>query len=378
MNFEKRVNELRKFMQEKEIKGSIIFLPENQYYFSAFKAKSYTRPIVLIILENQIDLIIPGLEEEHVKADAQASNIYTYYEQPDKISKGQSFFDYLLTIISKFKKNSKIGVEFNTINYNFSKIVTDNNLQLVDIEAKIFEMRMVKDQDEIANIIEAGKLVSLALKGSLDKAREGVSELEIDQAGTQYLYPRIREKFNNVLLAPSKPMSPSGIDRSVRPHLESTTRKLEKEDICIHSRQLFFEYYGAECERTFFTGKPTDKQRRLFELMYESQQVAMNILKPGIKARKVDETARGIFKKAGLEKYFIHRTGHGIGLFKHERPYLRFDNELVLRDGMVVSIEPGIYIPKIGGFRHSDTLVVTKEGSKLITEYPRELKDLVF
>jgi len=378
MNFEKRVNKLRKFMQEKEIKGSIIFLPENQYYFSAFKARSYTRPIVLIILEDQIDLIVPGLEEEHAKANAQVSNICTYYEQPDKISKDQSFFDYLLPILSKFKKNNKIGVEFNTLDYNSSKIITDNNLQLVDIGAKIFEMRMIKDQDEIANVIEAGKLVSLALKGSLGKAREGVSELEIDQAGTQYLYSRIREKFDNVILIPSKPMSPSGIDRSVRPHLNSTTRKLEKKDICIHSRQLFFEHYGAECERTFFVGKPTDKQKEIFDLMYESQKTAINTLKPGIEARKVDEAARGIFKKAGLEKYFIHRTGHGIGLFKHERPYLRFDNELVLQDGMIVSIEPGIYIPKIGGFRHSDTLIVTKEGSKLITEYPRELKDLIF
>jgi Xaa-Pro aminopeptidase len=102
----------------------------------------------------------------------------------------------------------------------------------------------------------------------------------------------------------------------------------------------------------------------------------MDMVKPGVKAKDVDIASFEVFDKAGYGDYVQHRIGHGLGLSEHEEPYLRFDNELVLEEGMVYTIEPGIYLPGIGGFRHSDTIIVTKDGCRSFTTYPRGIDDL--
>ena len=93
-------------------------------------------------------------------------------------------------------------------------------------------------------------------------------------------------------------------------------------------------------------------------------------------AAEVDEVSRVVIREAGYEEYAVHRVGHGLGISEHEEPYLRFDNDLVLEEGMVFCVEPGIYVPELGGFRHSDTVVLTREGSRPTTDYPRDLASL--
>ncbi|MGG4498683.1 M24 family metallopeptidase [Brevibacillus reuszeri] len=153
---------------------------------------------------------------------------------------------------------------------------------------------------------------------------------------------------------------------------------MQKGDTVIHTRQVVFNGYRAELERTVFIGEPSKQQRKTFEVMRLAQETAMEFIKPGVTAKQVDKVARNVIHKAGLGEYAIHRVGHGIGVSSHEEPYLRFDNDLVLEEGMVYTIEPGIYIPGLGGFRHSDTVVLTAGGNKLITEYLRDLDSLVF
>lgn len=115
----------------------------------------------------------------------------------------------------------------------------------------------------------------------------------------------------------------------------------------------------------------------MFEVMVEAQRKAIESVRPGVKCSEIDNAARKVIEEAGYGKYFIHRTGHGLGLSAHEGPYLRFDSNLELLPDMVISIEPGFYIPKVGGFRHSDTVVVTERGRKIITKVPRDIDSLV-
>lgn len=144
----------------------------------------------------------------------------------------------------------------------------------------------------------------------------------------------------------------------------------------IHTRQVAVEGYRAELERTLIVGDPTPEQERAFAVMHEAQQAAMRAVKPGAAMRGVDAAAREIIAAAGYGAHAIHRSGHGIGIGVHEQPFLRFDNPEALVPGMVVTIEPGFYVPGLGGFRHSDTLAVTDVGSELLTEYPRSLAAL--
>lgn len=377
MDTTKRVNKLRKVMKERDIDFSIITNTENQFYFSGLKAITYSRPIVLGIDAKKLSLIIPSLEENHAKKATNADELYVYHETFVKDGNGSSYIERLKVLISTYPKNAKIGVEFSTLPVLLANIMKDAGFKLINIDTDIERMRYIKDQEEIELITESGRLVSLALKTSLENSSSRITEMELDQFGNQSLFAEVAQKHPDSTLD-FFVMSPSGLDRSILPHVFSNTRKLEENDIIIHSRQVGLNGYRAECERTFFVGKPTEKQKDIFKLAYEAQLAALEVIKVGVTAREVNEVARKVFQDAGMEQYSIHRTGHGIGIGLHEEPSLRYDNELVLQEGMVFCVEPGLYIPGVGGFRHSDTVVLTKNGTKLITEYPKELEALTF
>jgi Xaa-Pro dipeptidase len=238
-------------------------------------------------------------------------------------------------------------------------------------------MRSIKDDNEVNILVNAGKIVSLGVKESLKYAAEGISEIEFDRIGHRVIYETSAREYPNLSIDVFG-MTVSGTSRSLMPHLFSSTRKFKKGDVIIHSRQVGLNGYLAECERTFFIGQPTSKLKDIFKIVVEAQRAALDFIKSGIPAREVDIIARTIIQKAGYGDYAIHRIGHGIGLGGHELPYLRYDNDLVLKEGMAFCIEPGVYIPGVGGIRHSDTVILTKNGSNLITDYPRDLVDLIF
>ena len=203
-----------------------------------------------------------------------------------------------------------------------------------------------------------------------------MTEIEIDAKGNAALFEETSRRFPDATLD-FLVMSPSGVERSVMPHVFSNTRVLQHGDVLIHSRQVSLNGYRVELERTVILGEPTAEQRKAFQAAIDAQQAALEAIKPGITAAEVDRVAREWIEKAGYGEFFIHRTGHGIGISPHEKPYLRFDNDLVLQEGMAFTIEPGIYIPGVGGFRHSDTVILIADGSRLITDYPRDMERLI-
>lgn len=136
--------------------------------------------------------------------------------------------------------------------------------------------------------------------------------------------------------------------------------------------------YHGELERTFCIGKPSDEVKRAFSAMVESQMAVLDAIRPGVTSREMDALARRVLKKYGYDQYAIHRCGHGQGLGRHEEPFLIFDSDLVLEENMVFTVEPGIYIPGVGGFRHSDTLILTKNGYENTTDFKRLPEELIF
>jgi Xaa-Pro aminopeptidase len=123
-------------------------------------------------------------------------------------------------------------------------------------------------------------------------------------------------------------------------------------------------------------GTPSPKQKRHFEVMMKAQEAAFKAIRPGVKCSDVDRAALGEFKKASLMQLVRHHTGHGLGLDGHEPPWLDIGNQEPLRTGMIVSCEPGIYEVGFGGFRHSDTVLVTENGAEIVTYYPRGIEQL--
>lgn len=377
MDATKRLSSIRTFMTDNALSMCIITDASNQYYISGFKALIYSRPIFLTIGSDQTSLVIPSLEENHASEQAEIDNLYIYFEHPERADEGISYLEHLTTIISTLEKGSTLGIEFSSMPTGLSNYLTNKGFKLFNISDKIKEMRYIKDEQELDLLIKSGELTSYALTESLKTVKEGMSEIELDAIGEKAFLTKLSVEHPDATVH-GFAMSPSGILRTNMPHVFSSTRKFEAHEIVIHSRQVGLYDYHAECERTFFIGQPTKEQRKAFTAMYESQKACLEFIKPGVTAKEVDKIGRDILTKAGYAEYAIHRIGHGIGIGCHEEPYLRFDSDLVLEEGMVFSVEPGIYIPGIGGFRHSDTVILTKDGSQLITEYPRELEHLIF
>jgi Xaa-Pro aminopeptidase len=134
--------------------------------------------------------------------------------------------------------------------------------------------------------------------------------------------------------------------------------------------------HAAECERTFFLSEPSFKERELFGHMMEARRRALAMVKAGVICDDVDKAAMDYLKEQGFGDNLLHRTGHGIGLGNHEGPWVAEGSGLVLEKNMIISIEPGIYLPEVGGFRHSDTVLITNDGYELLTKYPVDLESL--
>jgi Xaa-Pro aminopeptidase len=135
--------------------------------------------------------------------------------------------------------------------------------------------------------------------------------------------------------------------------------------------------YHSELERTMILGTPSAEQERAFDAMLRLQSRALEVMAPGVPAGEVELACMQLAREIGVEGSIRQHVGHSIGLEAHEAPFLDRGDEAVLEPGMVFTVEPGIYLEELGGFRHSDTVVITEDGCRMMTDYPRDLKDLI-
>ena len=374
---DKRLENLRTRMRKKGIDLAIFWEPDNEYYLSGFRAISYTRPILLLVYQDKTQYIIPALEADHALINAKVDEFFVYHEKIQNSHLDIVYQQPFNRILDGEAKNAVVGLELDIIPASVYAALKDKGFQIKDIGQDLIDLRAVKDEEEIYWLDQAGRLADIALRASFENVRPGMSELEFDSFGDQKLLETASKEFPDKIVGYDN-WTCSGIERSSMPHLYSSTRKYQKNDIVVHSKQVWINGYRAEDERTFFIGEPTSEQKKLLQLAIDAQKTGMEAVKPGVKAKDVDITSFKVIDEAGYGDYVQHRIGHGLGLSEHEEPYLRFDNELVLQEGMVYTIEPGIYVPGVGGFRHSDTILVTRDGCRSFTQYPRNLKDLIF
>ena len=373
---DRRLSELRAFMSDAGISAALVVSPDDQFYLSGFRALLYSRPILLVVREDRTSIIVPGLEEAHARHENAADEVLVYYEHPELAPRGTSHTAHLDGLLSSYPRGSRVGVEFAACSLAYAEHLKAAGFEVADVGGKLRQMRFVKDAAEIDLMAQAGRLVNRAVRESLAACREGATEIEVDAAGNAALFEETAREHPDATLE-LLVMSPSGPVRSVMPHVFSNTRRIEPGDVLIHSRQVSLNGYRAELERTVIVGEPDGEQERVFKAAREAQAAALDLIRPGVLASEVDDAARRVVREAGLGEYAVHRTGHRLGMSAHEEPYLRFDNHVVLEEGMVFTVEPGIYVPGLGGFRHSDTVVLTPEGSESITDHPRGLEDLV-
>jgi Xaa-Pro dipeptidase len=365
-----RLEKVKKLMKAQDLDYYVSFNPVNIYYLTNFAFYVHERPFILIIeKEGTPKMLIPQLEKGHFKSRARCElEFIIYYEFPAK--KGENWYDHYQ---KQIKSNTKVGVEselpIGIVNKTPGKVV------ITDI---IDEVRIIKTDYEIGRIYHACKIVDKGHKVLLRKCRPKVLEFALYKDVTDAMTSKIVKDIPDANFRATETTGavwPPSISHD--PHLIPHIFKEMEEGgphVSIVSAQV--DGYGVEIERTFFLGNVPDNARKPFEVMFEARALAYSMLKPDTIMSEVDKTVKDFITKKGYGDHIIHRTGHGLGITGHEAPFLAEGYDKPLEKNMVISVEPGIYIPGIGGFRHSDTVLITEMGYQKLTKAPETLEEL--
>jgi Xaa-Pro dipeptidase len=229
------------------------------------------------------------------------------------------------------------------------------------------DLRMRKDSGEIAAMRKAVEIAQQALLATLPAIHAGVSEKQIAAELTAQLLRHGSE--------PELPFSPivSGGPNSANPHATPSDRLLQEGDLLVIDWGAIYDGYVSDLTRTFAMGQVDDEYVKIAKIVEQANAAGREAARPESAAEEVDQAARGVIERAGYGAYFIHRTGHGLGMEGHEPPYIRLGNSLPLQAGMTFTVEPGIYLPGRGGVRIEDNVVITLSGAETLSDLPRQL-----
>jgi Xaa-Pro aminopeptidase len=233
--------------------------------------------------------------------------------------------------------------------------------------ASVFHcLRAVKDEAEIAQIREAAKIAGEALAAVREMIRPGVREAEIalELEYRMRLGGAEKVSFETIVAAGSN---------TALPHATPGRRAIADGDCVMIDYGAVCGGYHSDETCTYIVGQASERQQEVYRLVREAHDRALGAIRSGVSCGEIDRIARACLEDAGLGGYFSHGTGHGVGLDVHEAPRLAAGREEILRAGMVVTVEPGIYLPGVWGIRIEDTVLVTEEGCEILTQTPKEL-----
>lgn len=364
----------------------VLFLPHNVSYFAKFGFMVTERPVALAVTPSRSVLLVPRLEKEHAEAVALVDDVVDYPEFPDVRHPMEFLRDVLRELgLSRAALGCDAPGAPQVFGYRgpgLAQLLPD--ARVVNVLDEIEDLQMVKSSEELDLIALSARWGHRAHELLQQYARPGIGEVELSM---QASFDATKEML--AALGPGyvpqsweKAGAHAGFhgqvgEQSALPHVLTSNARLRPGDVLVTIAASTVAGYGSELERTMIMGEPSKEQERFFALMLEAQTLALETMGPGVPCAAVDQAVREFFRDNGLTPYWRHHTGHGLGRLLHEPPYLDVGDERVLAPGMVVSVEPGIYVPGLGGFRHSDTVVVTEDGVRSITTYPRSLEDLI-
>jgi Xaa-Pro dipeptidase len=357
-------------LKQNNIDTLIVSEEEDIYYLTGLTYKSLERLFILVIKEQEVTFILPKMELAHLKSVDNVTKIKTYWEYPAQ--EPECWRDVLL---EEIRKSYAIGIG-SKAPYEIASFIASVGLNVM--ESHIVErLRWIKSEAEISLIKRASSYCDVSISKINKNVYYGMTELEVFSVGRSIQQKVIKETSfdylaSNILVA----AWPSRI--SYQPHGIPKLSDVLVEGSHISLAFLRVNGYSAELERTFFTSKPTREQEDAFALMLEARRRSYAMLKAGVIAEEVDFASKRFLSDKGLKANLMHRTGHGIGLGNHEGPFLAEGDKTVLQENMVVSIEPGIYIEGVGGFRHSDTVRITKDSYEILTSCADDIKSLTF
>ncbi len=365
--YSERSRRLQQLLEASGLQAVALMPGPSLFYLTGFRFHLMERPILTFFtVEGKTALVAPELERPRVE-DRFPGILFFYGEDPDK---WVDVFHQALKSLGLTR--ARVGVEPTRMRVRELRLLETAAPRAVweDATAMLAQWRARKDELEIQAIRRAVAVAERALKATLSFLRPGMTEKDV---AAELQVQLLRHGSEPEL--PFPPIVASG-PNSANPHAMPTERVLQPGDLVLIDWGARVEGYVSDLTRMFVLGKPRPEWLRWARLVEEAQAAARAAVKPGVPAGQVDLAARRVLEEAGYGPYFIHRTGHGMGLEAHEPPYLFRENDALLEPGMVFTIEPGIYVPGHGGVRLEDDVVVTPEGCQVLSTLPRGIQPI--
>jgi Xaa-Pro aminopeptidase len=360
-----------------------IFYPARIAYLTGFHHVPTERPIVLLLgPEEYWALVVPAVEKEHAESVPGIESVEVYFEYPGD---RHPMYRVVEVLRSEGVNPGRVGADHDGVvphwGYRGPRLSDLLEARPMDAEMLVESLRRIKSGNELACIQLSCDWASRAHRRMQERIRPGLTEMESYQpALVESLSEMIRELPG---------WRPRGFDgtgltamfvggrSTAMPHGFVQGHGIEAGDVLVSGAGADVDGYRSELERTMVVGQPTAAQAEAFEAMLALQSRAIEQLRPGAPVAEVELEVLRLARELGHEQDLRHHVGHSIGLEGHEAPFLDRGDDAICEEGMVFTVEPGVYVPALGGFRHSDTVCVTSEGSRVMTDYPRRLEDLL-
>ena len=354
-------------------------------YLSGFAFVPTERPIALVVTAGgESVLFVPRLEVEHAEAYAHVDRVVSYPEYPDRIHPMRHLADELRALGVKSAFGGDGDGYPKVMGYRGPKLSEVTGASFVPLDDLLETMMQVKSPAEVALIRESARWGARAHRLLQELTAVGRSETEVEDEAAA----RANAELLAAYAGTYRPMSwgRSGPHAGYRgqigthsalPHSLTTNAVFQPGDTLVTGASCPMFGYWSELERSMVVGEPSHDQRRWFGHMLALQDLAIDACRPGRTCASVDEAVRAYVDEHGLGDAWRHHVGHNIGLRYHEGPFLDVGDETAMEAGMLFTVEPGLYVPGLGGFRHSDTILVTDDEPEFLTDYPRELDELI-
>lgn len=350
---QKRLAAFRKALADEGIETAVVTKEENKYYLSMFHSTSYE----IVVMKDKAYLLT---DFRYAEAASVLSDVYEIV-----ITKA----DYSILEFLREMGVERLGLEFKCATVSYYRKLKDalsGDARILPFDGMIENIRAVKDETELAAITMAERIGDKAFSYILGEIKPGVSEKQI----ALKLEMKMRElgasglSFDTIVV--------SG-ERTSMPHGEPSDKLIENGDFVTMDFGCVYEGYCSDMTRTVAVGSVTKEQKKIYDIVWRAQTETCAAIKAGMKGSEVDAAARSIIKAEGYGECFGHGLGHGVGLEIHEAPTANMHSAEILKPNMLVTIEPGIYIPKKFGVRIEDLSIVTENGIINLTESEKGL-----
>lgn len=348
-----RIEKLRASFREHHIDGMLIASPYNRRYISNFTGTAG----VVLISETKALFITD----------------FRYIEQATKQAVGFEIVQHKGTIFEEVAKQvnelgiKKLGFESEHLTYQQYEIYKKQiKTTLVPVSQLVEKIRLKKDAEEIKIIEAAAEIADQAFEHILTFIRPGIREIEVANELEFFMRKQgaTSSSFDTIVA--------SGF-RSALPHGVASEKVIEEGELVTLDYGAYYEGYCSDITRTIAVGEISDELKKIYQTVFEAQKRGVEGIKPGITGKEADALTRDYITAQGYGEYFGHSTGHGLGMEVHEGPTLSIKSNTVLEPGMIVTVEPGIYIAGVGGCRIEDDVLITENGNRTLTKSPKEL-----